>query len=77
MLLVVPVVVVPVVLVLLLIGIKPPRNEEDETEVPGAMDALRRGAPPMVGRMAGGSMRGLREGVVPVGCVWVVLRVGK
>ena len=52
MLLVVVVVLVPEVLV---IGIRPPRNEEEEEDA-GAMDALRRGAPPMLGRMAGGSM---------------------
>jgi hypothetical protein len=55
LLVVVVVVLVPAVLV---IGIRPPRNEEEEEETldPGAMDALRRGAPPMLGRMVGGSM---------------------
>lgn len=51
MLLVVADVLVP----LIAMGIRPPRNEED-TEAPGAIDALRRGAPPTLGRMAGGSM---------------------
>jgi hypothetical protein len=71
MLFVVGVVLVPV----LASGIRPPRNEE-ETDAPGAMDALRRGAPPMLERMAGGSMLA-REGCegVPVFlcvvyCVW-------
>ena len=65
------VVLVPV----LAIGIRPPRDEE-ETEAPGAMDALLRGAPPILGRMTGGSMLA-REGcggvsvfLCVVYCVW-------
>jgi len=71
------VVVVVVLVLVLVIGIRPPprdEEEEEETEAPGAMDALRRGAPPMLGRMAGGSVltdEG-REGVPVLVCcvVW-------